>query len=109
MNWLPSLFRERIIEQPVAEEHSSRGFARTSVHPPKSFSGHVKDWTAWKTSARSIFGLMGLLEVTDDLECATMNLSKNTTSCHLLTQEVVDGVASSVFSGPEFLNYGYSV
>ena len=43
MNWLPSLFRERIVEQPVAEEQSSRGFARTSVYPPKSFSGHIKD------------------------------------------------------------------
>ena len=51
---------------------------------------------------------MGLLELIDDLEHATMNPSKNATACHLLTQEVVDGVASSVFSGPEFLNDGHS-
>ena len=56
MNWLPSLFRERIVEQPVTEEQLSLRFARASVHPPKSFSGHAKDWTAWKTSARSILG-----------------------------------------------------
>ena len=84
MNWLPSSFGERIIEEPVAEEYLSRGFARTSVHPPKSFSDHVKDWTSWKTSARSIFGLMGLLEVIDDIGNAKENPSKNTTAFHLL-------------------------
>ena len=98
MNWLPNLFRERIMEQPVAEEQLSRGFARTSVHPPKSFSGHIKDWTARKTSTRSIFGLMGLLEVIDDRQHAEINPAKNTTAYHLLTQAVVDGVASSIFS-----------
>ena len=52
--------------------------------------------------------LMELLEVMDDLEHATTNPSKNAMACHLLTQEVVDGVASSIFSGPEFLNDGCS-
>ena len=46
MNWLPSLLRERIVEQAVSEEKSSRRFARTLVRPQKSFSGHMKDWTA---------------------------------------------------------------
>ena len=50
---------------------------------------------------------MGLLDVIDDLEHAEKNPSKNTVVCHLLTQATVDGMASSVFSGPEFLSNGH--
>ena len=49
-----------------SREHSSRTqidtpvrkFSRTAVHATKAFSGHIKDWIAYKTSTRAGFGLM---------------------------------------------------
>ena len=39
------MFGDQPVVQPGAHEEAPRSFARTSVHPPKSFTGHVKDWT----------------------------------------------------------------
>ena len=43
----------------------------------------------------------------DDLDFSINDPSKITTACYLLSQDAVDGRASSVFSGSEFLRNGY--
>ena len=100
MNWLPSLFSDQPVVQTVMKEKVSQAFAKTSVHPPKSFTGNIKDWKAQKKRTRSIFGLKGLLDVIDDLDYVAGDPSKNTTVHHLLSQAAVHGVVSSFFSGP---------
>ena len=63
--WIPKI-QELRKALPMSQPKSTDRYTKASVLPPKPFSGHIKDWAAWKKSTRATFGLMGLLDVIDD-------------------------------------------
>ena len=72
-------------------------YVKTAVKAREAFSGSISDQTLWKIRTRSIFGLMGLIQVLDDRNYALLYPVKNTLVYHLLCQAVVKGTESSTF------------
>ena len=91
--------KEKVNKEMTDIEDYKERYTKTIVKAPDAFLGSIADWTSWKIGTRSIFGLMGLTQISDDREYVLSHPIKNTTVYHLLYQAVVKGTVSSTFQG----------